>query len=289
MSEMSAIKEEVVDEETVYEVYQLIKEEVKEEIKEERISSGNVLGQNVAVKKEIKEELPSVVLASEYGYPSVTLMNQFDVPPSVTLMEPNITDVGLQENNSNDLQGQTKPILLFCTLQADCSFETFSQSELSQHLEHHQMLFCCSFCSYKTVDRQTLAEHFCISAFSAHSEVDQQFPCSRRQCDYRASRKEHLKRHEQSVHLKVKPFSCSQCAYKASEKVNLMQHQRSVHLKEKPFSCPHCPYRTSNKWHLKQHEQSVHLKEKPFACPHCEYRASLKGSLKKHLLRLHSK
>ena len=53
-----------------------------------------------------------------------------------------------------------------------------------------------------------------------------QFPCA--QCDYKATRREHLLTHIKSVHEGVK-FPCAQCDYKATQKSSLLRHIKSVH------------------------------------------------------------
>ena len=52
------------------------------------------------------------------------------------------------------------------------------------------------------------------------------YPCGL--CEYQATRKESLNKHERSVHEGIK-YPCSQCEYQATSKSNLQKHRRSVH------------------------------------------------------------
>ena len=54
------------------------------------------------------------------------------------------------------------------------------------------------------------------------------FQCD--QCDYRASKNDHIHTHKQSVHEQVR-FQCDQCNYIATKKDNLQSHKHSVQKK----------------------------------------------------------
>ena len=60
---------------------------------------------------------------------------------------------------------------------------------------------------------------------SLHKSV--KYPCN--QCDYKATQKGDLKKHEMAVHESIK-YPCNQCDYKATKKWNLKKHKISVHL-----------------------------------------------------------
>ena len=97
-----------------------------------------------------------------------------------------------------------------------------------------------------------------------------------------------LKRHIESVHEKTKPFKCDICDYRASRKSHLKKHIELVHYEEtKPFKCDICDYSCSYKTNLKKHIESVHEGKEAFKCDICEYICFQKSSLKSHAL-LHS-
>ena len=45
-------------------------------------------------------------------------------------------------------------------------------------------------------------------------------------CNSRFGQAKHLKRHNQSVHIRDKPFECNQCGKKFSQRDNLSQHSQ---------------------------------------------------------------
>ena len=50
------------------------------------------------------------------------------------------------------------------------------------------------------------------------------------QCDYKATLKSNLKKHNMSIHEGIK-YQCDQCDYKATQKGNLKGHKMSIHPK----------------------------------------------------------
>ena len=102
-------------------------------------------------------------------------------------------------------------------------------------------------------------------------------------CNESFSEKENLQRHADGVHLKLKPHKCPECEQSFSLKRTLQRHINATHLKLKPYKCPECEQSFSQKENLQIHINSIHLKLKPYKCPECPYRCSQKGSLKKHI------
>ena len=77
-------------------------------------------------------------------------------------------------------------------------------------------------------------------------------------------------------------FKCSDCDYKTSKKNHLQRHIDSVHLKLKPFECDNCDLKFALKGQLQQHIDAVHLKLKPFMCNECGFKATRNGTLQRH-------
>ena len=54
--------------------------------------------------------------------------------------------------------------------------------------------------------------------------------------------------HRQSVHLKLKSYSCSECSYATAEKRSLVFHVKTIHAKVKDYECQQCDYKTTSMW-----------------------------------------
>jgi len=131
-------------------------------------------------------------------------------------------------------------------------------------------------------------------------------------CDYRATRRWHLKVHVESKHENVR-YTCKVCNYHATTKGNLRRHERKCKVCKGPCSaanhskdsktkysvdskdevrvqttyfCDKCDYRTKQKPHLNQHKVSIH-ENKVYSCDECSYKATFKGNLKRHIKTFH--
>ena len=69
--------------------------------------------------------------------------------------------------------------------------------------------------------------------------------------------------------------------------VTLKRHVDSVHLKLKPFKCQHCVLEFAQRWLLNRHHKRVHLKLKPWPCPGCGMSFAEKSDMKPHISKHH--
>ena len=72
-------------------------------------------------------------------------------------------------------------------------------------------------------------------------------------CYYLASKKSHLKRHKDSIHLGIKgpiKHHCDQCEYAARDRSNLKRHIESKHEGMR-YPCDKCEYSAISKGYLK--------------------------------------
>ena len=92
-----------------------------------------------------------------------------------------------------------------------------------------------------------------------------------------------LKRHDDAVHKKLKPFGCLYCNKTFSTKESANQHSKAVHEEIKPHNCQHCSKLFSTKDNLEVHISTVHEGNKLFQCPICQKNFGLKGNLDKHI------
>jgi hypothetical protein len=104
-------------------------------------------------------------------------------------------------------------------------------------------------------------------------------------CDYKAKRKDHLKRHRTLIHNKNATWHyCKYCDYKTKKKSYLETH-RAIHNWHR---CKDCDYKTKHQHHLKQHRASIHNENVTWHyCNDCDYKTNHEGNLKRHRASIH--
>ena len=67
----------------------------------------------------------------------------------------------------------------------------------------------------------------------------------------------------------VKRYQCTECEYGAFSATILRRHTNSVHLKIKPHKCPDCSYCAASPSHIKRHIERNHTNQ-PAAAPYVQ-------------------
>jgi Zn finger protein HypA/HybF involved in hydrogenase expression len=106
-------------------------------------------------------------------------------------------------------------------------------------------------------------------------------------CDKTYGRKDTLKTHINTVHLKQKNYKCDHCDKTFGEKGNLNVHINTIHLKQQNFKCEHCDKTFGRKGDLNIHINTIHLKQKNYKCDHCNESFGQNSHLKIHINRIH--
>jgi hypothetical protein len=109
-------------------------------------------------------------------------------------------------------------------------------------------------------------------------------------CDYKAKRKDHLKRHRANIHNKNVTWQyCKDCDFKAKQKGSLKIHRANIHNKNVTWHyCKDCDYKAKRKDSLKRHRANIHNENVTWQyCKDCDYKAKHKGEIKKHRARIH--
>ena len=116
-----------------------------------------------------------------------------------------------------------------------------------------------------------------------------QFNCN--ECGASFIAKNHLKRHINAVHLKLKPHECDQCKISFAQKYDMQKHVDLVHLKMRPFMCDQCKKTFAEKRYFDQHiiEKCGKMKKKCYKCKDCDASFRSRHYMKHHVNRIHLK
>ena len=98
-----------------------------------------------------------------------------------------------------------------------------------------------------------------------------------------------LKRHIETVHLKIKKYSCMECGKSYPEKAKLLAHTLSAHHKVR-FDCSKCEKSYASKIHLRTHFKVMHeegISANIKKCSKCSYSSVRKSNLKRHMIDVH--
>ncbi|KFM72015.1 Zinc finger protein 569, partial [Stegodyphus mimosarum] len=170
----------------------------------------------------------------------------------------------------------------------ECSYKTYSYFKLDNHRKIHsdERAFVCPTCHKGFKQISQLRNHLVIHLDRKNLPEKRWY--SEQQCDTcgrKFSDAKCLRKHQQAVHSKLKPYICSYCGHLSARKAMLELHMRQ-HTGEKPFLCEHCDYRTGDHNSLRRHRMR-HTGAKPYKCPHCPYACIQAISYKTHLRNKH--
>jgi hypothetical protein len=112
------------------------------------------------------------------------------------------------------------------------------------------------------------------------------FLCDR--CNFQTSRKDHLRRHIQRVHDKLKPHGCPSCDHKFFSKYHMQIHFKAIHENCKELCCPECDFKCNRKDNLNTHIRSNHNDGSIFMCTLCSFRGDSRWSLERHMTSVHT-
>jgi len=136
--------------------------------------------------------------------------------------------------------------------------------------------YVCHFCGRKFIMKTNLTVHI----NRHHTEKTNDFICQI--CGKGFPFKLYLKKHFKT-HSDEKPHHCSVCEAKFREASLLRKHVNSIHLKIRPFVCQYCQKTFTRSLYLRDHIQSQHLGvPAKLECVKCAAVFSNRSSLKQH-------
>jgi len=190
-----------------------------------------------------------------------------------------------------------------------CRMEFKTKDSLKYHLQSHtgDKICACPFCGTFFCSKQKLVDHilrrqegcdeftceFCSKKFKTQRLLENH--CRRHikayncpNCYVALNSSWELKRHIDSVHLKVRNHICEHCSRSFFQMSDLEKHQE-LHFRNLLFKCNLCDkkYRWEKqlKAHLKSHENN-YISE-PYICHFCSCRFKRGAKISKHLISVH--
>ncbi|XP_022250869.1 zinc finger protein ZFAT-like isoform X1 [Limulus polyphemus] len=169
-----------------------------------------------------------------------------------------------------------------------CGYKTYSHFKLDNHMRIHSERrdFMCTTCGKSFKQLSQLRNHHVIHLDK--KTITEKRWYSQQTCDIcqrTFSDSKCLRKHQQTVHSKVKPYVCHFCGHSSARKAMLQLHLRQ-HTGEKPFLCEICEFQTCDHNSLRRHRMR-HTGDKPYKCPHCPYACIQAISYKTHLKNKH--
>lgn len=194
----------------------------------------------------------------------------------------------------------------------------YLRGHLVSHLDPDERTkFACHLCDRLFLRKQQLKHHIntshkklkpytcqtCGSSFSTKRGLDYhyqthrdsnervKFPCQ--QCDKTFFQKGHLKLHMDTVHKRMKPYTCEECGHACSTRQSLnIHHLKHVNPnKRQKFHCNTCSKFYLSQLNLNRHVDAVHRQLDDLKCDWtgCQHVASSKANLSRHINGVHRK
>ena len=126
-----------------------------------------------------------------------------------------------QSEDQSEGEGQKKRRKFFeCE---KCEYTTHISSDFEYHMQQHKKPHQCPLCDYVAKRHYHITLHM-----RTHTKV-RPYKCTYPDCKYAARQKQHLRRHIQTRHMKLKPYACIYCSYKSAHKTCLTAHIDASH------------------------------------------------------------
>lgn len=157
-----------------------------------------------------------------------------------------------------------------------CVMDFYDLTSLFRHQKTHLARLKCYFCPKLSKTHQERDNHLRIHI------MERPYSCQILNCGYTSGQSSNLRNHEKT-HCKARArFQCDLCPKEFLTKGSLNKHNNRVHLKLKPFPCTFCGRGFYNRDGLKVHISGFHLQERPYKCGACGAEFTMKCTLQSH-------
>lgn len=166
-----------------------------------------------------------------------------------------------------------------------CNIGFINKKEKSEHLDsfHTNDELKCKKCKHKSQTARGLDNHLMI-----HENPDLLFHmchiCGKKNYQKACELRRHIKLAHGDKSKRQINFYCDHCDFKTFSKMNMKRHLNTIHLKIKAFGCQLCPDKKyTSKITLEQHMISKHGQETDFVCQCCRRKFPTMSFLRSHL------
>ena len=154
---------------------------------------------------------------------------------------------------------------------------------MTEEEQSKHMKFRCTICRFKTFSNYCLKHHL----NSVHLKI-KPFSCSEPGCNQKYGYEYQLRYHHQRKHQNIKKYICEWCSRGFYDHCTLKKHVVRKHSESpETWSCDQCKFTTRCQDLLNKHKQSRHLGIRPYVCDYCGFSTSHRQHLKRHINNLH--